>query len=119
MLACTAPSTLKGSLSEQERREYIEQTGALMPQRLKDPFIIGKATQGMTKEMIIFLFGQPSRTESNHYGIHWSDQKIDAPDKVDLKDSLWNYLAYDSITVKKALVFKGDTLVRILGEVAP
>ncbi len=116
ILACTTPAPVKKSFSDQDRRVYLEQRGTLIPQRLKDPFIQGKATQGMTKEMIVFLYGPPSRTESNHYGIRWSDQKKDSLARVNLKDSVWNYLKSDSLTVEKALVFQGDTVARVLGE---
>jgi tellurite resistance protein len=65
---CASRAVVKGALSSEERQEYVEQTGALIPQRLKEDFVAGKAAEGMTKEMVVFLYGQPDRTENNRYG---------------------------------------------------
>jgi hypothetical protein len=35
---------------------------------------------------------------------------------VDGKDSLWYYFGSDSVSVKRGMVFKGDTLVRVVGD---
>lgn len=115
---CSNQSMVKGALSPDERQEYVEQTGALIPQRLKDNFIAGKAAEGMSKEMVVFLYGQPDRTENNRYGISWNGVDGDTAAVVDIRDSLWNYFASDSVSIKRGLVFKGDTLVRIVGDLA-
>jgi len=115
-LGCGGRALVKGALTPEERLEYVEQTGALIPQRLKDDFIAGKASRGMTKEMVVFLYGQPDRTENNRYGITLNGNEAAAV--ADLKDSLWNYLASDSVSIKRGLVFKGDTLSRVIGEAA-
>ena len=108
---------VKGALTAEERQEYVEQTGALIPQRLKDDFVAGKAAEGMTKEMVVFLYGQPDRTENNRYGISWNGEG-DSASVVDGKDSLWNYFGSDSVSVKRGMVFRGDTLVRVVGDLA-
>jgi hypothetical protein len=115
-IGCTSRAMVRGALTQDERREYVEQTGALIPQRLKEDFVAGKAAEGMTKEMVIFLYGQPDRTENNRYGISWNG---DAGPSLasDAKDSLWNYFGPDSISIKRGLVFRGDTLVRIVGSI--
>lgn len=113
-LGCGGRALVKGALTPEERLEYVEQTGALIPQRLKQDFIAGKASQGMSKEMVVFLFGHPDRTENNRYGITWSGK--DSSAVADLRDSLWNYFGPDSVSIKRGLVFKGDTLSRVLGE---
>ena len=108
-------SPVKGALSPDERQEYVEQTGALIPQRLKEDFVAGRAAVGMTKEMVIFLYGQPDRTEQNRYGIGWNA----AGDTVavsDASDSIWNYLGSDSVSIKRALVFRGDSVARVTGD---
>ena len=72
----------------------------------------------MTKEMVVFVYGQPHRTENNRYGISWGGADGDSTSTVDTRDSIWNYFAADSVSVKRGLVFRGDTLARITGEVA-
>jgi hypothetical protein len=115
-LGCAGRALVKGALTPEERLEYVEQTGALIPQRLKSDFIEGKASEGMTKEMVIFLYGQPDRTENNRYGIDWGRGGMDTAAVVDLRDSLWNYFGSDSVSIKRGLIFNGDTLSRIIGE---
>ncbi len=115
-LGCANRAVVKGALSSDERREYVEQTGALIPQRLKDPFLDGKAAAGMTKEMVVFVYGQPDRTENNRYGISWDIDNIESQALVDLKDSIWNYFGRDSVSVKLGIVFQGDTLARFTGD---
>ena len=115
---CSNRAAVKGALSPDERQEYVEQTGALIPQRLKEDFVAGRAAPGMTKEMIIFLYGQPDRTDVNRYGISWSGGEGDTAALVDMKDSLWNYFASDSVSIKRGLVFRGDTVVRVTGDLS-
>lgn len=117
-LGCTNRAVVKGALTTDERQEYVEQTGALISQRLKEDFVAGKAAAGMSKEMIVFLYGQPDRTENNRYGISWNGNEGDSIFVVDLRDSLWNYFGSDSSSVKRGMVFKGDTLVRVVGDLA-
>ncbi len=117
-VGCSSRAMVKGALTPDERLEYVEQTGALIPQRLKDDFIGGKAAEGMSKEMVVFLYGQPDRTENNRYGISWNGVEGDTAAVVDIRDSLWNYFASDSVSIKRGLVFKGDTLARIVGDLA-
>jgi hypothetical protein len=117
-VGCSSRAMVKGALTPDERQEYVEQTGALIPQRLKDNFISGKAAEGMSKEMVVFLYGQPDRTENNRYGISWNDHGGDTAAVVDIRDSLWNYFASDSVSIKRGLVFKGDTLMRVVGDLA-
>lgn len=117
-LGCTNRAVVKGALTTDERQEYVEQTGALISQRLKEDFVAGKAAAGMSKEMIVFLYGQPDRTENNRYGISWNGNEGDSISVVDLRDSLWNYFGSDSSSVKRGMVFKGDTLVRVVGDLA-
>jgi hypothetical protein len=111
---CSNRAAIKGALSSDERQEYVEQTGALIPQRLKEDFVAGRAAQGMTKEMVVFLYGQPDRTENNRYGISWSGDG-DTSAVVDMRDTLWNYFAADSVSIKRGVVFKGDTVSRVTG----
>lgn len=115
---CSNRSMVAGALTPDERQEYVEQTGALIPQRLKDNFIAGKAAEGMSKEMVVFLYGQPDRTENNRYGISWNGVEGDTTAVVDMRDSLWNYFASDSVSIKRGMVFKGDTLLRVTGDLA-
>ncbi|HKP96960.1 MAG TPA: hypothetical protein VJ385_14515 [Fibrobacteria bacterium] len=116
-VGCSGRAVVKGALTGDERREYVEQTGALIPQRLKEDFVAGRAAEGMSKEMVVFLYGQPDRTENNRYGISWNGE-TDSSSVVDTKDSLWNYLGPDSVSVKRGMVFRGDTLVRVVGDLA-
>jgi hypothetical protein len=116
-VGCSSRAVVKGALTADERREYMEQTGALIPQRLKEDFVAGKAAEGMTKEMVVFLYGQPDRTENNRYGISWNAEGDGAPGS-DSRDSLWNYFASDSVSIKRGMVFRGDTLARMVGELA-
>ena len=117
-VGCSNQAMVKGALSPDERQEYVEQTGALIPQRLKDNFISGKAAEGMSKEMVVFLYGQPDRTENNRYGISWNGVDGDTTAVVDIRDSLWNYFASDSVSIKRGLLFKGDTLLHVVGDLA-
>jgi hypothetical protein len=117
-VGCSSRAMVKGALTPDERQEYVEQTGALIPQRLKDNFVAGKAAEGMTKEMIVFLYGQPDRTENNRYGISWNGVDGDTAAVADNRDSLWNYFGSDSVSVKRGMVFKGDTLVRVVGDIS-
>jgi hypothetical protein len=117
-IGCSSRAVVKGALTTDERQEYVEQTGALIPQRLKEDFVAGRAAEGMTKEMVVFLYGQPDRTENNRYGINWNGSEGDTTAVVDTRDSLWNYFGSDSVSVKRGLVFRGDTLARISGDVA-
>ena len=117
-VGCTSRAMVKGALTPDERQEYVEQTGALIPQRLKDDFIAGKAAEGMSKEMVVFLYGQPDRTENNRYGISWNGVEGDTTAVVDIRDSLWNYFGPDSVSIKRGLVFRGDTLMRVVGDLA-
>jgi hypothetical protein len=114
-LGCSNRTIVRGALTALERQEYVEQTGALIPQRLKAPFLSGNAAEGMTKEMIIFLYGQPHRTENNHYGFTWSTPALDTSRTLDTRDSLWNYFSSDSGSVKIGMAFRGDTLVHLTG----
>ena len=114
-IGCSNRAAVKGALSSDERQEYVEQTGALIPQRLKDDFVSGRAAQGMTKEMVVFLYGQPDRTENNRYGISWNGGDGDTAAVADMRDSLWNYFAADSVSIKRGVVFKGDTVSRVSG----
>jgi hypothetical protein len=117
-LGCTNRAVVKGALTTDERQEYVEQTGALIPQRLKDDFVAGNAAAGMSKEMVVFLYGQPDRTENNRYGISWNGNELDSVSMSDQRDSLWNYFGSDSVSVKRGMVFKGDTLMRVVGDLA-
>lgn len=117
-LGCANRAVVKGALTSDERQEYVEQTGALLSQRLKKDFIAGKAVAGMSKEMVVFLYGQPDRTENNRYGINWNGNEGDTAYLADQRDSLWNYFGSDSTSVKRGMVFKGDTLVRVVGDLA-
>ena len=113
---CAGRAVVQGALSEEERREYVEQTGALIPFRLQQPFIQGIADTGMSREMVVFLYGNPNRTENDRYGMNWSATPGDAPALTDPRDSIWIYFGPDSATVKRGLVFGGDTVVRISGD---
>jgi len=115
---CASRAVFKGALSTEERQEYVEQTGALIPQRLKDDFVAGKAAEGMTKEMVVFLYGQPDRTENNRYGISWGNPETDPASVIDTRDSLWNYFGTDSVSIKRGMVFRGDTLARVVGDLS-
>ena len=115
LAACSNHAVVKGALSSDERREYVEQTGALIPQRLKEDFISGRAAPGMSKEMVIFLYGQPDRTEQNRYGIGWMGAN-DTAALADMSDSIWNYLSSDSVSIKRGLLFRGDTVTRVTGD---
>lgn len=112
---CANRAAVKGALSSDERQEYVEQTGALIPQRLKDDFVSGRAAPGMSKEMVVFLYGQPDRTENNRYGISWNGGDGDTAAIADMRDSLWSYFASDSVSIKRGVVFKGDTVSRVTG----
>jgi len=112
---CSNRAVVKGALSPDERREYVEQTGALIPQRLKEDFVSGRAAPGMSKEMVVFLYGQPDRTEQNRYGIGWMEAN-DTATLADMNDSMWNYLGSDSVSIKRGFVFKGDTVARVTGD---
>lgn len=107
---------MKGALTEEERKEYVEQTGALIPFRLQKPFMEGVADTGMTREMVVFLYGQPDRTEVESYGITWTAAPDTTPPLADVRDSIWDYYATDSATVKRAVVFHGDTVARVTGD---
>lgn len=113
---CASRAVVHGALSEEERREYVEQTGALIPFRLQQPFIQGIADTGMSREMVVFLYGHPDRTENDRYGMAWSATPEAAPALTDLRDSIWVYFDSDSATVKRGLVFGGDTVVRVSGD---
>lgn len=115
--ACSNRAAVRGALTQDERQEYVEQTGALIPQRLKEDFLAGRAAPGMTKEMVVFLYGQPDRTEQNRYGISWMGAR-DTATLSDQNDSIWNYLGQDSVSIKRGLVFRGDTVARITGDVS-
>lgn len=117
MAGCASRAIVKGALTESERQEYIEQTGALIPFRLQQPFIKGIADTGMSREMVVFLYGQPDRTENDRYGLSWSARLDSTPALADSRDSMWVYYASDSVTVKRGVVFQGDTVVRITGDV--
>jgi hypothetical protein len=116
MTACTSRSIVKGALTSDERREYVEQTGALIPFRLQKPFVEGIADTGMTREMVVFLYGQPDRTEVERYGITWMAQPDTTPPLADVRDSMWVYYGSDSISVKRGVVFHGDTVSRVTGD---
>jgi hypothetical protein len=111
---CTKHAVVQ--LDEAERREYVEQTGALIPYRLQQPFIQGIADTGMSREMIVFLYGQPDRTENDRYGLTWSAAADSTPTLSDVGDSIWIYYAADSSTVKRGMVFRGDTVARVSGD---
>ncbi len=115
---CSNRAAVKGALSPDERQEYVEQTGALIPQRLKEDFVAGRVAPGMTKEMVVFLYGQPDRTENNRYGISWNGGDGDTAAVADMHDSLWNYFGSDSVSIKRGVVFRGDTVARVAGELA-
>jgi hypothetical protein len=117
-LGCASRSVTKGALTAEERQEYVEQTGALIPQRLKDPFVAGIAAEGMTKEMIAFIYGQPDRTEANRYGITWGSAETDPAPNVDSRDSIWNYFGIDSVSIRRGMLFRGDTLAKFSGDAA-
>ena len=113
---CVSRAVVRGALSPKEREEYVEQTGALIPQRLKDSFVAGKLETGMTKEMVVFLCGQPDRTENERYTISWTAHGDSLPALADSRDSLWNYFASDSSTIRTGMLFRGDTLVQMVGD---
>jgi hypothetical protein len=113
---CGGRPALQGALSDEERREYVEQTGALIPYRLQQPFMKGVADTGMTREMVVFLSGRPHRTETERYGLTWTAYPDSAPSLVEERDSIWVYYGSDSVTVKRGMVFRGDTVSRITGD---
>jgi hypothetical protein len=115
---CVGRAIVKGALTEDERREHVEQTGALIPVRLQQPFIKGLADTGMSREMIVYLYGQPDRTENERYGVTWSSRPDSVPPLADMRDSIWIYYGADSSTVKRGVVFRGDTVVRVSGDIA-
>lgn len=117
LAACSNRASIKGALSPDERQEYVEQTGALIPQRLKEDFVAGRAAPGMSKEMVVFLYGQPDRTEQNRYGIGWMAPG-DTAGASDPSDSIWNYYGPDSVSIKRGLVFRGDTVARVSGDLS-
>jgi len=114
---CSNHAGVKGALSSDERREYVEQTGALIPQRLKEDFVSGRVAPGMSKEMVVFLYGQPDRTEQNRYGIGWMGAN-DTAVLADMNDSIWDYLGSDSVSIKRGMAFKGDTVSRVTGDLS-
>jgi hypothetical protein len=114
--ACTSRAIVKGALTPEERKEYVEQTGALIPYRLQKPFTEGIADTGMTREMVVFLYGQPDRTDAETYGINWSAQPDTAAPGPDVRDSIWVYYDSDSSTVRRGIVFRGDTVARVTGD---
>jgi hypothetical protein len=71
----------------------------------------------MSKEMVVFLYGQPDRTEQNRYGIGWMAPG-DTAGLADLGDSIWNYYGQDSVSIKRGLVFRGDTVTGITGDLS-
>ena len=116
LAACTGKAIIKGALTPEERADYVEETGALIPFRLQQPFVEGVADTGMTREMVVFLYGHPDRTEVERYGIAWSAQPDSAPAVSDVRDSIWIYYGSDSVTVKRGLVFQGDTVTQLSGD---
>lgn len=112
---CARQAFVRGALTEKERKEYVDYNGALIALRLQQPFMEGIADTGMSREMIVYLFGPPDRTESERYGITWSSVPRPAPPLSDMRDSIWVYFGSDSVTVSRGLVFQGDTVARITG----
>jgi len=114
-MSCAPHNAAKVVTTSEDRKAFTEKPGSLIPQRLKDPFIAGKATTGMSKNMIVFLLGSPDRTENNRYGISWS-ATVDSIKSANLRDTIWNYFASDSVSIRRGLVFRSDTLALILGD---
>ena len=92
LLACggtyVPPLTTRGVPAE-ERRDYVIQNGYGIPEHVKQAFLDGYLTAGMSKEMVYHLFGAPDRSsdKDTHWeyvdrrgnlitGVHYQDDKI-------------------------------------------
>ncbi len=90
------PLTSRGIPAE-ERRDYIIQNGFGIPEHIKQAFLEGYLVEGMTKEMVQFLFGAPDRSAD--------------------KDSHWEYVDRKGMLIT-GVQFKGDKIEHIDGDPA-
>ena len=91
------PPLATRGIPAEERRDYIIQNGFGIPEHIKQAFLDGYLVEGMTKEMVQFLFGAPDRSAD--------------------KDSHWEYVDRKGVLIT-GVQFKGDKIEHIEGDPA-
>ncbi len=98
LLLCCASGSASLSdrgISVAERNEYINQNGFVISKDLQKAFVEGILAEGMTRDMVLHLFGPPDRTGE--------------------KDLVWEYVDARGRDVT-GVRFKGDVVVQIYGD---
>jgi hypothetical protein len=116
MYACAPSAVKKGALNPEERQEYIENYGSTTSWEVRRAFVAGKVVPGMTKDLVVFLVGNPDRTAVEHYGASWGGSSDSLIDQSDTQDSIWEYTHGKAGGVRFGLRFQGDTLRLIQGD---
>jgi hypothetical protein len=117
LYACAPSATKKGAIDPDERREYIENYGASATWDVRKAFVAGKIVPGMTKDLVVFIVGNPDRTAVEHFGVSWGGSSDSLIDQSDTQDSIWEYTHGKNGGVRFGLRFQGDTLRVIQGDV--
>ena len=82
-------------LPAQERKDYIIQNGFGIPENVKQAFLEGYPLEGMSREMVFQLFGNPDRTSE--------------------KEANWEYVNNRG-TLITGITFKNDKVEKIYGD---
>jgi hypothetical protein len=119
LYACAPSAVKRGALAPEEREDYIESYGAKTNWTVRRAFIEGRLVPGMTKDLVVFLVGNPNRTAAENFGVSWGNSSESVIDQSDTQDSIWEYLDDKTGGVRFGLRFQSDTLRLIQGDVGP
>jgi len=84
-------------LTPKDRTEYLDQKGFGLPKNVQNDFLEGRVAPGMTRDMVLHLFGPPDRTAET--------------------DQVWEYVDAKGRDVT-GMRFKGDKLIEVYGDPA-
>jgi hypothetical protein len=116
LFACAPSAVKRGALAPEEREDYIQNYGEGANWKVRKAFVEGKLVPGMTKDLVVFLVGNPNRTAAETFGVSWGKSSESVIDQSDTQDSIWEYLDEKTGGVRFGLRFQSDTLRHIQGD---
>lgn len=116
LFACSSSPAKKGAIDPEERKDYIENYGAEISWEVRKAFVEGKVVPGMSKDLVVFLVGNPDRTAVENFGVSWGKSSDPVADQSDTQDSIWEYLDQKSGNVRFGLRFKADVVRSVDGD---
>jgi hypothetical protein len=115
--ACSTTPSKRGALDPDERSDFIANYGTKTRWEIRKAFVEGKVVPGMTKDLVVFLVGNPDRTAAESFGVSWGKSSDSVVDQSDTRDSIWEYLDGKHQAVRLGLRFQDDTVLSMQGDV--